>query len=139
MSKVMSVRLSDDVLRRLRRSADAASESASGLAARLVDEGLRLTAHPGIVFKSGPGGRRAALIRGPDVWQVVSLLRSLEVRGDKAVAAAAEWLNLTDAEIRVALAYYGEFSDEIDRWIKENERAAERARRSLEKQHRVIG
>jgi hypothetical protein len=138
MSKVMSVRLSDDVLRRLRRSADATSESSSGLAARLVDEGLRMEAFPGIVFRPGPSGRRAALVRGPDVWEVIGLLRSLEVRGEKAIAEAAKWLDLGVDQIRLALAYYGEYEKEIYARIRANERMAERARRAWEAQQRVI-
>jgi hypothetical protein len=30
-----------------------------------------MMAHPGIVFKDGPSGRRAALAFGPDVWEDV--------------------------------------------------------------------
>ena len=123
----------------MRERAEETSESSSGLAGRLVDEGLRMEAFPGIVFRPGPSGRRAAVSKGPDVWEVISLVRSLDARGERAIAEAAEWLNLHAAEIRLALAYYGEFSDEIDHRIRANERAADRARRSWEAQQRIIG
>ena len=90
-------------------------QSASGLAQRLVDEGLRMAAHPGVVFRSGPAGRRAALVRGPDMWEVVALTRRLSVRSEEAVTEAAAWLGLSEGEVRSALAYYGEFPAEADR------------------------
>ncbi len=37
--------------------------------------------HPGVIFKDGPSGRRAALAYGPDIWEVIKFLR--EVGGDK--------------------------------------------------------
>ena len=43
--------------------------SASSVAARLVDEGLRMDEHPGVMFRDGPTGRRAVLVGGPDVWE----------------------------------------------------------------------
>src|SRR5690349_23522559 len=50
--------------------------SLSSAANRLVDEALRVTEHPGIVFRSGPTGRRAGLVAGPDVWEVVRSVKS---------------------------------------------------------------
>jgi hypothetical protein len=41
--------------------------SLSSAANRLVDEALRMNEHPGIVFRAGPTGRRAALAAGPGV------------------------------------------------------------------------
>jgi hypothetical protein len=71
----VSIRFREDVHRRLRRAATRRGESVSALAARLVDEGLRMEDHPGIVFRDGPTGRRAALAGGPDVWEVASGFR----------------------------------------------------------------
>lgn len=139
MSEVTSVRLSEDVARRLRSHATATSQSASGLAGRLIDEGLRMESFPGIVFRPGPSGRRAALARGPDVWQVIARLRLLPERGDAAIKECARWMALSEDEVRLALAYYGDFPDEIDARIRANEEAAERVRRALEAQQRVIG
>ena len=41
--------------------------SMSSAANWLVDEGLRMAEHPGVVFRDGPTGRRAGLVTGPDV------------------------------------------------------------------------
>ena len=60
MSAPLSIRFDPKILERLRRRARAVpGATPSGLAERLVDEGLRMAEHPGIVFKNGPSGRRA--------------------------------------------------------------------------------
>lgn len=139
MSEVFSVRLPDTSAERLRIHAAEIGESVSRLAQRLIDEGLRMAAHPGVVFRSGPSGRRAALLRGPDVWQVIALLRSLDARGEAAIGEAAEWLGTSAGAIRQALAYYGGFPHEVDAEIAANERASEEARESWLHQQAVLG
>ena len=89
--------------------------------------------YPGIVFKDGPTGRRAALAFGPDVWEIVKFLREIDERGPDAVAAAAEVLRLAEAQVRIAMHYYSAFQDEIDDEIAqadEESRAAEAAWRA---------
>ena len=54
--------------------------------------------HPGVVFKDGPSGRRAALAYGPDIWEIVKFLREVDERGPAALDAAAEVFAI-DAEI----------------------------------------
>lgn len=139
MSEVVSVRLSDQIAQRLRERAAAGDEAVSGLAQRLVDEGLRMEAHPGIVFRPGPSGRRAAVMRGPDVWEVVGLLRSLDVSGQAAIVEAARWLGLAEAQVRAALGYYGAFPDEVDSQVAANQAAAERAQREWQAQQHLLG
>lgn len=139
VSEVVSIRLSDSVARRLRERAAADDEAVSGLGQRLVDEGLRMASHPGIVFRPGPSGRRAALMRGPDVWEVVGLLRSLDKSGEAVIVEAAEWLGLAESQVRAALGYYGAFPDEIDARIVANEAAAAEAEREWETQQRLLG
>ena len=60
-----------EVADRLKAEAGARNVSTSALAEELIEEGLRLRRHPMIVFRDGPSGRRAGLIGGPDVWEVV--------------------------------------------------------------------
>lgn len=53
----------------------------------------RIADHPGIIFKDGPSGRRAALACGPDVWEVIKFVHEIDERGSAAQDAAAEgWL-----------------------------------------------
>src|SRR5947207_15409052 len=115
MTTPLSIRFSPSLLARLRQRANATTgASAAGLAQRLVDEGLRMADHPGVVFKDGPSGRRAALAFGPDVWEVVKVLREIDERGDAALTAAAEVLALPEAKVRVAMHYYAAYPEEID-------------------------
>jgi hypothetical protein len=83
--------------------------------------------HPGVVFGSGPTGRRAALAGGPDVWEVMSTLKSGKGRGKEVISATAELLNLTDSQVRTAGRYYGAFTEEIDRRIALNTEDADDA------------
>lgn len=128
MSTPVSIRFDRDVLARLRqRAASVPGATPSGLAQRLVDEGLRMADHPGVVFRDGPAGRRPALVVGPDVWELVVFLREIDERGQDAVAAAAEVFGVPEANVAAGIGYYAAFSDEIDAWITEAQEASERA------------
>ncbi len=138
MSTPLSIRFDPELLDRLRRGAASRDTTPSGLAQRLIDEGPRSYAFPGVVFRDGPSGRRAALAPGPDVWEVSSALRDSELRGDAAIAAIADELSLPDGRVRTALAYYGAHSDEIDAEIADNDRSADEALRSWESQQQLL-
>lgn len=100
----------------------------SGLAQRLVDEGLRSQEHPGIVFRDGPSGRRAALAAGPDVWEIVSVVRSSgETDEKRAIVVTADEMALSAGQIQLALTYYGAFPAEIEAQMDENVRSATQA------------
>ena len=94
------------------------------LAERFVTEALRMDRHPGIVFREGAAGRRAAL-RGHrlDVWHIVETLRA---SGDDE-SEAATCLGLTPAQVHTAAMYHAEFADEINGWIDRNALAADQA------------
>jgi hypothetical protein len=106
----------------------------SRLAERYIDEGMRMEDHPGIVFRDGPTGRRAGLAAGPDVWEVLSALRSTGLEGDAAVQATAEWSELAVRQVRDAVGYYSEYSAEIDERIRLNEDEADAAERRWREQ-----
>lgn len=136
----LSIRFDPVLLERLRRRARTVpGATASGLAQRLVDEGLRTGEHPGIIFKDGPTGRRAALAGGPDVWEIVNVLRELDERGEAAVDASAALLNLTDAQVRTALAYYAAYDEEIDAEIADNEEASRAAEKAWQVSQQLLG
>lgn len=138
MTTPLSIRFDAEVLDRLRRTAAGRNTTPSGLAQRLVDEGLRAQEFPGIVFRDGPAGRRAGLAAGPDVWEVAAALRDSGLRGDAAIDVVAAEFDLPAARVRIALAYYGAHAEEIDSEIAENERAADAALRSWESQRRLL-
>lgn len=76
-----------------------------------------MEAHPGIYFRSGPSGRRAAVIGGPDVWEIARVLRDVHVSGEKAIARTAQLLGRSEQQVRAAAEYYANYKDEIDAWI----------------------
>lgn len=121
----ISLRIDEGGRARLAAYAAQRRESQHTLALRLLEEGLRMLDHPGVVFRDGPAGRRPGLAAGPDIWEVVSGARG--AYGEEELDAAAEDLGLARAQLDIAIRYYGDFTDEIDGWIRRN--AEEAARR----------
>ena len=139
MTTPLSIRFTQSLLARLRQRANATpGASAAGLAQRLIDEGLRMADHPGVIFKDGPSGRRAALAYGPDIWEVIKFLREVDERGPGAIDAAAEVLAVDTSRIAAAISYYGDFSDEIDAEITEADEASARAEAAWLVQQQLI-
>ena len=127
------------MLARLRqRARTMTGASAAGLAQRLIDEGLRMADHPGVIFKDGPSGRRAALAYGPDVWEVIKFLREIDERGPAAIDAAAEVFAADTSRIATAISYYGDYADEIDVEIAEADEASARAEEAWRVQQQLI-
>jgi hypothetical protein len=114
-------------------------EPKARIAEQLIDEGLRREDHPGITFRDGPSGRRAALAGGPDVWEVIGTLQGTGLTGEKAVAATARWGNLAPAQVRAAVRYYAEYRDEVDERIRFNRHEAERERLAWERMEEALG
>jgi hypothetical protein len=100
---------------------------------------MRSDRHPGVVFRDGPAGRRAVVVGGPDVWEVVAAARSAPERGARLVAALAKRLGVAPDRIRVATRYYAEYPDEVDGFIALNEEEAERLEDALDREHRLLG
>lgn len=94
--------------------------------------------HPGVIFKNGPSGRRAALAYGPDVWEIVKFLREVDERGPAALAAAAEVFALDVNRISTAVSYYADYRDEIDAEIDAAERASVAAEQAWLVQQQLI-
>jgi hypothetical protein len=136
---VLSIRFKrPDAYERLKRAAASGTESISGLGERLIDEGLRMYAHPGVVFRDGPTGRRAALANGPDVWEVVALLRGSDGTPDERILNAAHQLGLRTVTVRAASRYYAEYTDDIDREIATNAEAADSELAAWEAERRLL-
>jgi len=122
-----TLRLAPGMRQRLIEWARRAGLAERTLAQRYVEEGLRHDAHPLIQFLDGPSGRRASLVgRGLDVWESVATVRD----NDGSIARAAEYLQVPAGLVEAAVAYYGEYRDEIDREIELNEAEYERGRAS---------
>lgn len=81
-----------------------------------------MTEHPEITFRDGPTGPRAALVGGPDVWEVIQTIDSHPGDGKATVPATAELLNLTERQVQAAIDYRATNPDEIAARIKLNAR-----------------
>ncbi|MGH7912233.1 MAG: hypothetical protein ACREOV_10965 [Candidatus Dormibacteraceae bacterium] len=134
-----AIRIESGTLRALRERSSQSGEPIVRLAQRYINEGMRLDRHPGIVFRDGPAGRRVVVIGGPDVWEVIVAARSAPERGDELVRALADRIGVTGEKIRVAIRYYAEYPDEVDRVVAANEEEAEQLERALETERRLLG
>ncbi len=139
MTTPLSIRFDAALLERLkRRATSTVGSSTSTLAQRLIDEGLRMADHPGVIFKDGPSGRRAALAFGPDIWEVITFLREVDERGPAALDAAAEVFAVDASRIGTAVSYYGDYRAEIDAEIDDAEEASARAEKAWRVQQQLI-
>ena len=126
MANSVSIRFRrPEVLEQLKTEAGSRNVSTSAFAEELIEEGLRTRRHPMIVFRDGPSGRRAGLIGGPDVWEVVSGLVGGDVQPEERITRSAEHLGLSRQQLDAMLNYYADFTTEIDEEIAENVAAAD--------------
>jgi hypothetical protein len=138
MARPTSFRLSDDLLERLDAEAAATGTSVSALVASVLDEGLKTRRFPGIVYRDGPTGRRAGLLGGPDVWEVVRAVRGMAGQGEQRVRRVAAERALTVERVRLAIDFYAVFPDEIDARIAADEVAARHAQELIERRERLM-
>jgi uncharacterized protein (DUF433 family) len=136
--KPFSMRLRERTMASLEAHSRRRGETKSRTVERLLEEGLRMEDHPGIVFRDGPSGRRAALAGGPDVWEVIDTLRNTGEKGEDAIAATADWGSLTLAHVRAAVRYYADYRDEIDERIRLNREEADRQQAAWERAQEAL-
>lgn len=137
-AKTFSARWDAGVLERLGRRSELAGTNRSRLAERYVDEGTRMDEHPGVLFRGGPVGRRAALAAGPDIWEVVATLKGGQAKGEEAIAATAELLNLSELQVRTAVRYYGAYPEEIDARIRRDAEEADAAEEAWRREQAAL-
>ena len=117
MSQVVSLRLREAQMERLRRVGRRINRTPSEAAALLLEEALRTAEFAAIQFRDSAAGRQA-YIQGSSlaVWEVVSLARSYG--GD--VTRTAEHLGWPESRVRAALNYAAAYPDEIEAAIQDN-------------------
>jgi hypothetical protein len=116
----------------------------SSATSRLVDEALRAREHPLVTFKDGPAGRRARLVGGPDVWEVVGAVRSVReaepsLAGEEVLAIVAETAGVPMPFLRAALAYWGDYPEEVDAFLDRARAEAGQAQAGWERQQDLLG
>lgn len=132
-----SFRLSPRTLELLDAAAQASGTSRNAIADRLLGEAVRTEAHPLIRFHPGAAGRHQPLVVGTRLYvhQVISTLHDSGGDPDE----AASYLGIRPQQVLAALAYYADFTDEIDddaaaaRLVEHDERMRwERRQRALD-------
>lgn len=123
---VFTLRAQRSTLRALDEEARRYGVPPRTLAERMIEEGVRMRRHPGIVFIDRGGGRDAVIAGRPklSIWQVAQTVRANRTR-----AAAAKWLALDEASVDRAMAYAADHPDEIEAKIRQNDEAFERVKR----------
>src|SRR5262252_11203182 len=109
------IRIESETLRALRKRSAQRGMPIVQLAQQYIDEGMRLDRHPGVAFRDGPSGRRAIVVGGPDVWEVVSAARSATERGEALIKALAKRMGVPKERIQIAIRYYSEYPVEVDK------------------------
>jgi hypothetical protein len=117
--------------------------SLSAAANRLVDEGLRTVEHPGVVFRDGPTGRRAGLVGGPDVWEVVRALKSAraaepEAAEEDVLGIAASNSGLPLRLVRTAVRYWASYPEEVDAEIDAAATAEDTAEQAWQRERQLL-
>ena len=138
MPRPTSFRLPEELLERIEAESRSVGASITQLVSSLLDEGLKTRRFPGVVYRNGPLGRRAALVGGPDVWEVVRDLAAAPGRGMDRVDNLVAETGLTSASVRLAADFYASFPEEIDALIEADERAAEEVCRQARRRERLL-
>lgn len=117
--------------------------SGSSVANRLVDEGLRMDEHPGVIFRNGATGRRAVLVGGPDVREVIRAVRSARVAErdldpDEITELVQANTGVPLRLIDLALRYWSSYPAEIDAWLTGVEAAEDEASAAWERQQDLL-
>ena len=121
-SSPISIRLPPDLLGEIQKEARKTDRPASKIIQSVLDEGIRMRRCPGIAFKEGPAGRRAAVAgTGIDVWEVVRMFKSCK-RDFNALARALP--QLSRPQLEAVLYYYRCYPSEIDARLKDEKEAA---------------
>lgn len=144
MSSPRSVRFEQQVNTRLASYvASHPGWSGSSAANRFVDEALRMEDHPGVLFREGPTGRRAVLVGGPDVREVIRAVRSAraaepELSAEEVMALVSANTGVRERLVDIAIRYWAAYPDEIDAWIEEAAAFEEQQLRAWERRQHLL-
>lgn len=79
---------------------------------QLIDEAIRVSRAPGIVFVNAREGRRAALaFSGLEIWEIIAFYKE---RGENWEAFRNDFEELTEQQLHAAVNYYKLYPAEID-------------------------
>lgn len=100
--------------------------------------------HPGVIFRDGPAGRRACLLAGPDVWELIRAVKSS--RAAEPSLSRTDLVQLVEDNtgvparmVSVALSYWAAYPEEIDALVGHAERREEEGVRAAERTAELLG
>ena len=114
-----SLRMPDALAKVITDVADATGRDFTAVANELLHEAVAMRRCPGIAFMDGATGRRAVIAgTGVDVWEVVYVYE----HADRDVVRLRQAFNqLTEPQLRAALAYAAVYPEDIQRRIAAND------------------
>lgn len=117
MGAAVSIRLPDMTAAKVSALAAREHRSVAEMVRLLAEEALALREFPEILFVDGPTGRRARLIRGPDVWEVIE---PYLLAGKDWPLLRESYPDLDEPLLRAAVRYYEAYPEEIEARIAAN-------------------
>src|SRR6266496_1620333 len=117
--------------------------SLSSAANRLVDEALRMAEHPGVIFRSGPTGRRGALAGGPDVWEVIRAIKSAHsaeprLNSDDLISLVSDNTGIALRLVNTVVRYWAAYPSEVDAEIAAADAAEEAAEQAWLRERQLL-
>ena len=102
-----------------------------------------MTEHPGIIFRAGPTGRRAALAGGPDVWEVIRAIRSAhaaepDLASEALLTMVSDNTGVTAHLLSTAVRYWAAYPDEVDTEIAAADSAEEAAEQAWLRERQLL-
>lgn len=138
-SKQHSLRVPEGLDREINREIELRGERDwSKGALSLMEEAVRASRVPGVVFVQRRDGRRPAIaFSGLEVWEIVATWKEAGESWEQLVEAYPE---LTETQLRAAVAYYRAYPEEIDeRLAREEQWTPERVAEELPFTRRMGG
>ena len=73
------------------------------------------------------------------MWEVIAAVRSAPERGEQLVTVLAERIGGSAERILIAIRYYADYPDEVDRFIAMVEEDAAQLELTLAREHSLLG
>ena len=96
-----------------------------------------------MLFRDGPSGRRAVLIGGPDVGEVVRVVQSARAPSPTSTprrssgSPSRRW-GCRPGKVRVALGYWAAYPDEIEQQIRDADDAQRVTEERWQRERRLL-
>jgi len=99
--------------------------------------------HPGVIFRSGLTGRRAALAGGPDVWEVIRATKSAHgaepgLNSDDLVNLVSNNTGIALRLVNTAVRYWAAYPREVDAEIAAADAAEEAAEQAWLRERQLL-